>query len=85
MTTFIPIEVLLVEDSPGDVRLLQEALRDAGPGAHLHVVTDGAEAAAFLSRQGVHDKSPRPRLILLDLNRHPAHLRRPDRKQQIDS
>ena len=63
-----PIEVLLVEDSPGDVRLTQEAFRDANSSVHLNVVTDGAEALAFLSRQGVHDQAPRPDLILLDLN-----------------
>jgi two-component system, chemotaxis family, response regulator Rcp1 len=62
------IEVLLVEDSPGDVRLTQETFRDANPGIHLHVVTDGAEAMAFLLRQGSHAQAPRPELILLDLN-----------------
>jgi two-component system, chemotaxis family, response regulator Rcp1 len=63
-----PIEVLLVEDSPGDVRLTQEALRDANRAIHLHVACDGVEAMAFLAREGVHRSSPRPDLILLDLN-----------------
>ena len=63
-----PIEVLLVEDSPGDVRLTQEAFRDATVRTHLHVVTDGVEAMAFVKRQGEHANAPRPDLILLDLN-----------------
>src|ERR1700728_3351506 len=64
----MPLEVLLVEDSPGDVRLTQEALREAHPALHLHVTTDGVEAMAFLNRQGIHAQAPRPDLILLDLN-----------------
>jgi chemotaxis family two-component system response regulator Rcp1 len=64
----MPIEVLLVEDSPGDVRLTQEAFREANPGIHLHVATDGVEAMAFLRREGPHAHAPRPDLILLDLN-----------------
>jgi CheY-like chemotaxis protein len=63
-----PIEVLLVEDSPGDVRLTQEAFREANPTIHLHVVTDGIEAMDFLRNKGVHSSAPRPDLILLDLN-----------------
>jgi|SRR5580704_4817557 chemotaxis family two-component system response regulator Rcp1 len=62
------IHVLLVEDSPGDVRLTQEAFRDANPAIRLHVATDGVEAMAFLRREGSHADSPRPDLILLDLN-----------------
>jgi chemotaxis family two-component system response regulator Rcp1 len=62
------IEVLLVEDSPGDVRLTLEAFRDANSFVHLNVVCDGAEALAFLKREGIHDRAPRPDLILLDLN-----------------
>src|SRR5580704_11902475 len=62
------IEVLLVEDSPGDVRLTQEAFRDANIAIHLHVATDGVEAMAFLRGQGVYADTPRPDLILLDLN-----------------
>jgi len=64
----MPLEVLLVEDSPGDVRLTQEAFREANPAIHLHVTTDGVEAMAFLTRQGIHARAPRPDLILLDLN-----------------
>jgi chemotaxis family two-component system response regulator Rcp1 len=64
----IPIEILLVEDSPGDVRLTREALRDAKVQNNLHVVSDGMEATSFLWRQGKHANAPRPDLILLDLN-----------------
>jgi chemotaxis family two-component system response regulator Rcp1 len=64
----MPIEVLLVEDSPGDVRLTQEAFREANSSVHLHVAADGVEAMAFLKQQGVHAHAPRPDLILLDLN-----------------
>jgi len=64
----MPIEVLLVEDSPGDVRLTQEAFRDANSSIHLSVAADGVEAMAFLTRSGIHANSPRPDLILLDLN-----------------
>lgn len=63
-----PIEVLLVEDSPGDVRLTQEAFREANGAIRLHVAYDGVEAMRFLRREGVHALSPRPDLILLDLN-----------------
>jgi two-component system, chemotaxis family, response regulator Rcp1 len=62
------IEVLLVEDSPGDVRLTREALKDAKVHISLHVATDGIEAMAFLERTGPHINAPRPDLILLDLN-----------------
>ena len=62
------IEVLLVEDSPGDVRLTKEAFRDANTSIHLNVAVDGVEAMAFLKRQGVHAHARRPDLILLDLN-----------------
>jgi chemotaxis family two-component system response regulator Rcp1 len=64
----MPIQVLLVEDSPGDVRLTQEAFRDANKAIQLHVVVDGVEAMAFLRHEGVHVHAPRPDLILLDLN-----------------
>jgi two-component system, chemotaxis family, response regulator Rcp1 len=64
----VPVEVLLVEDSPGDVRLTCEALRDANRLIHLHVATDGVEAMAFLRREGPHAGAARPDLILLDLN-----------------
>jgi CheY-like chemotaxis protein len=62
------IEVLLVEDSPGDVRLTQEAFRDANKAIHLHVAVDGVEAMSFLRREGAYADVPRPDLILLDLN-----------------
>ena len=64
----MPIQVLLVEDSPGDVRLTQEAFRDANKSIHLNVATDGVEAMAFLRREGKFANAPRPDLILLDLN-----------------
>ncbi len=64
----MPIEVLLVEDSPGDVRLTQEAFREANIAIHLHVAADGVEAMSFLRRQDEHANAPRPDLILLDLN-----------------
>jgi two-component system response regulator len=62
------IEVLLVEDSPGDVRLTREALKDAKVHISLHVATDGIEAMAYLERTGPYVNAPRPDLILLDLN-----------------
>ena len=64
----VPIEILLVEDNPGDARLTREALRDAKVRNNLHVVPDGVEALAFLHRQGKHAAVPKPDLILLDLN-----------------
>jgi CheY-like chemotaxis protein len=64
----MPIEVLLVEDSPGDVRLTREAFKDAKMHINLHVASDGAEAMDFLNREGKHANVPRPDLILLDLN-----------------
>jgi chemotaxis family two-component system response regulator Rcp1 len=63
-----PLEVLLVEDSPGDVRLTQEAFREANRAIRLHVACDGVEAMAYLRKQGPHAGAPRPHLILLDLN-----------------
>jgi two-component system, chemotaxis family, response regulator Rcp1 len=63
-----PIEILLVEDNPGDVRLAVEALRDAKVANRLHVVEDGVEAMSFLRREGRYAVVPRPDLILLDLN-----------------
>jgi CheY-like chemotaxis protein len=62
------LEVLLVEDSPGDVRLTQEAFRDTNQAIELHVARDGIEAMAFLQRVGNHADARRPDLILLDLN-----------------
>src|SRR5450432_3936419 len=66
--TDIPTKVLLVEDCPGDVRLAQEAFRDANNSVILLVASDGAEAMVFLRREGAHACAPRPDLILLDLN-----------------
>ena len=64
----MPIQVLLVEDSPGDVRLTQEAFHDADPEIDLRVAVDGVEAMSYLRREGVHIDAPRPDFILLDLN-----------------
>ena len=63
-----PIEILLVEDNPGDVRLTEEALADAKVRNILHVVGNGVEALQFLRREGPYADRPRPDLILLDLN-----------------
>ncbi|MCH7740008.1 MAG: response regulator [Chloroflexi bacterium] len=62
------IEILLVEDSPGDVRLTQEALAEAKIRNRISVVNDGLEALAFLQHEGKYEDAPRPDLILLDLN-----------------
>lgn len=62
------IEILLVEDNPGDVRLTQEALKGVAVEHRLHIVRDGVEALAFLGREGDHAKAPTPDIILLDLN-----------------
>ena len=62
------IEILLVEDNRGDIRLTQEALHDASIRNHLHVVRDGVEAMQYLRREDKFDNSTRPDLILLDLN-----------------
>lgn len=63
-----PVEILLVEDSPGDVQLTIEALRDAKVSTNLHVASDGEEALAFLHHAPGFEDVPRPDLILLDLN-----------------
>jgi CheY-like chemotaxis protein len=62
------IDILLVEDSPGDVRLTREAFRETNGAVTLHVASDGVEAMAFLRREGANGKAPRPDFILLDLN-----------------
>lgn len=62
------VDVLLIDDHPGDVRLTEEAFSDGKAGIHLHVASDGEEAMAFLRREGKHATSVRPDLILLDLN-----------------
>ena len=63
-----PIEVLLVEDDPGDVLMTQEAFEEHKLRNRLHVVNDGVAAIAFLRREGAYADVPRPDLILLDLN-----------------
>lgn len=63
-----PIEILLVEDNAGDVRLTREALRDARVRNNLSVARDGAEAMAMLRKERIYGESPRPDLVLLDLN-----------------
>ncbi len=63
-----PIEILLVEDNPGDVRLLQEALKEGKVCNNLAIVNDGVEALSYLKKQGQYADAPRPDLILLDLN-----------------
>ncbi len=62
------VEVLLVEDNPGDVRLMSEMLKECDVPHTLHVAVDGVDALAFLRRQGGHSKAPTPDLVLLDLN-----------------
>jgi len=62
------LEILLIEDSPGDVRLTREAFLDSRLSVRLHVANDGVEAMAFLRQEGDHVGAPRPDFILLDLN-----------------
>ncbi len=62
------VEILLVEDNEGDVRLTREALKEGRIRNRLNVVQDGEQALAFLRREGEHADAPRPDLILLDLN-----------------
>lgn len=64
----MPIEILLVEDSPGDVRLTQEAFKGGKVANNLHVVQDGEEALLYLQRRGKYRDARRPDLVLLDLN-----------------
>ncbi len=68
ITSGRPIEILLADDSATDVMLAEEALEHAKVRNHLHVVKDGVEALAFLRQEGRYAGSPRPDLILLDLN-----------------
>ena len=63
-----PVEILLVEDNPGDVRLMQESFKESKVRNTLHVVRDGVEALAFLRGGGEYADAPRPDLVLLDLN-----------------
>ena len=74
------IEVLLVEDDPGDVMMTREAFQDYKLHNELHVVSDGAEAMAFLRQEGEYAGRPRPDLVLLDLN-----LPRMDGRQVLES
>ena len=62
------IEILMIEDNPGDIRLTQEALRDAKMNVNMSVLMDGISALAFLNHQGAYENAPEPDLILLDLN-----------------
>jgi len=62
------IEILLVEDNPGDIRLIQEAFHEGGVFSHLSVARDGEQAMAYLRQEGDYSRSPRPAFILLDLN-----------------
>ena len=68
LTTGWPVEILLVEDNPGDARLTIEALKDAKVRNNLNWVEDGVEAMAFLRREGKYIDAPRPDVVLLDLN-----------------
>ncbi len=63
-----PIEILLVEDNPGDIRLTQEALKDSKLHNNLSITRDGVEAMEFLRQKGKYNAAPRPDIILLDLN-----------------
>lgn len=62
------VEILLVEDNPGDIRLTKEALKESKMINNLHVVEDGEQALAFLYKKGNYASAPHPDLILLDLN-----------------
>lgn len=62
------VDLLLVEDNPGDVRLIKEAFKNGEMNHTLHVVTDGEEAIDFVFQRGDYESSPRPNLVLLDLN-----------------
>ncbi len=64
----LAVDILLVEDNPGDVELAREGLRECKIHNNLHVVADGLEASAFLHRTGAYASRPRPDIILLDLN-----------------
>ncbi|GAB4350442.1 MAG: response regulator [Gammaproteobacteria bacterium] len=64
----VPVQILLVEDNPGDVRLTREALKEVKMANNLHVVEDGEQALEFLRRNGAYAEKPQPHLVLLDLN-----------------
>jgi two-component system, chemotaxis family, response regulator Rcp1 len=61
-------DILIIEDNPGDVRLMREALREVQPAPTIHVAGDGEEAMKFLRQSGSHSNAPRPRLVFLDFN-----------------
>lgn len=63
-----PIEILLVEDSPGDARLVQENMKEAKVRNNLNIVADGVEAMAYLHKEGAYKNAVRPDMVLLDLN-----------------
>jgi two-component system, chemotaxis family, response regulator Rcp1 len=67
-TTTVPAEILLVEDSPSDIRLTEKVMADARIANNLHVVRDGVEAIAFVRGEAPYESRPRPDLVLLDLN-----------------
>jgi two-component system, chemotaxis family, response regulator Rcp1 len=69
----VPINILLVEDNEGDIRLMREIMREINPTARVHIVTDGAEAMEFLRYQGRYLDTPRPDVILLHLNLPKVH------------
>jgi CheY-like chemotaxis protein len=63
-----PVDILLVEDNPGDFRLTREAFAEGRLANDIHVVTDGIEALDFLYQRGDYEDAPRPQIVLLDLN-----------------
>ncbi len=65
---FKAVEILLIEDNPGDVRLTVEALKESKIINNLNVVDDGIEALSYLQKEGIYKDKPRPDLIILDLN-----------------
>ena len=68
MADHAPVDILLVEDNAGDVRLLEEAFKEGRLRVNLHIVRDGMKAVEFLWRHGPYADAPRPDLVLLDLN-----------------
>ncbi len=67
-TAIRPVEILLIEDNPVDIRMTREALKDFRVANNLHVVTDGQAGTDFIYQRGEYTDAPRPDLILLDLN-----------------
>lgn len=68
MASHFPVEILLIEDNPGDAKLFQKCFKNDRRPSHLHMVFDGEVAWNFLQRQGEYSKAPRPDLIVMDLN-----------------